>query len=184
MTTITKVERIADYIIDFEELTAVAMIEYIEKTHHEWLKQILPETMKLAGTIMETHGMEHRELFELHRLFGNLKIELEQHIVKEEQILFPVIRNYGYHKTKNLYYKALNVLKDIEMEHNDTGALIERIKKITDDYRLPLDATPEYVEAFNNLAAIEEDMIQHIHLENDILFERVQMGVYEEPKMA
>lgn len=173
-----------DYLIDFDGLTAVALIEYIENTHHAYLKDILPKTQELVAKIMEVHGLNHKELYEVHRLFGNLKVEIEQHLVREEKRLFPVIKDYGYHKTKDLYYKALNLLKDIEAEHDAAGTLLKALRRVTNDYRLPEDACPTYVETFNNLVAIEEDLFQHIHLENNILFKKVQLRVYEEPKMA
>ncbi len=178
------VDEEVDYVIDFDGLTAVALIEYIVNTHHTYLKEVLPITQQLVRKIMEVHGVKHKELYEVHRLFGNLKLELEQHLVKEEQILFPVIKDYGYHKTKDLYYKALNHLKDIEAEHDGAGTLLKAIRKTTKDFRLPEDACPTYVEAYNNLIAIEEDIFQHVHLENNILFKKVQLGVYEELKMA
>lgn len=184
MTTRIKPEKVTDYLSNLEELTAVAMLEYIEKTHHAYLKEIIPETQKLVTQIMEQYGRDHHELYDLHRIYNRLRVEVEQHLFKEEKILFPVIRDYGYHKTKKLYYEALNVLKGIEIELNDTDELIKQIKEITNNYTLPVDATPNHVRAYNNLAAIEEDLDQHVHLENDILFKKIQLGVYEEPKMA
>lgn len=165
-------------LIHHDDLTAVALIEYIEATHHQFLRLKLPEVSELVATIMEVHGLKHKELYELHRLFHTLKMDIEQHLLKEEQQVFPVIKDYGYHKTEVLLNKALETLKEIEDEHDGAGDLLKAIRRVTNNFTLPVDACPTYIAAYDGLQAIEGDLFEHVHLENNILFKKLKEGRY------
>ncbi len=165
-------------LIHHDDLTAVALIEYIEATHHQFLRLKLPEVSELVATIMEVHGLKHKELYELHRLFHTLKMDIEQHLLKEEQQVFPVIKDYGYHKTEVLLNKALETLKEIEDEHDGAGDLLKEIRRVTNNFTLPVDACPTYIAAYDGLQAIEGDLFEHVHLENNILFKKLKEGRY------
>lgn len=165
-------------VIDYMSLTPIALIEYIESSHHVYLRETLPNIMALLTKIMEVHGLNHNELYEVHRLFNTLKTELEQHIAKEEQILFKAIRTYGYNKNEENLKAVVDLLADIEEEHEGAGDLLKAIRKATNDYLLPKDACRTYVATYNQLEALEEDTFQHVHLENNILFKGLKEGRY------
>ncbi|MFZ5969632.1 MAG: DUF542 domain-containing protein, partial [Bacillota bacterium] len=76
--------------VDFRKMSPGELIDYIVNTHHAFVKRILPELSELTTKILRVHGPNHSDLFKVHKLFHNLKTELEQHLIKEEEILFPM----------------------------------------------------------------------------------------------
>ena len=78
--------------VDYRKMTTSQLIDYIVGTHHVFVKRVLPEISELTATILRVHGPSHRDLFRVHKLFHTLKMELDQHLIKEEEILFPMIK--------------------------------------------------------------------------------------------
>ncbi|NLE68534.1 MAG: DUF542 domain-containing protein, partial [Lentisphaerae bacterium] len=74
---------------DFPGMSPEVLSAYIEDTHHDYLRRALPRIEQLLAKVLRAHGANHRELFEVSGLFGRLKSDLEQHLVKEEVLLFP-----------------------------------------------------------------------------------------------
>ncbi|WP_330381833.1 DUF542 domain-containing protein [Defluviitalea phaphyphila] len=81
-----KTKRIKEQ-IDFRKLTSSELIDYIVNTHHSFTKKIMPNINELITTILKVHGLNHNYLFEVHKLFNNLRTELESHLI----ILFPLM---------------------------------------------------------------------------------------------
>jgi regulator of cell morphogenesis and NO signaling len=146
-----------------ETLSAGDLTVFIENKHHRFLRQALPEATDLLYTLLIVHGSKHRELFSVYRLFGKLKAELEQHLLKEELLLFPEI-NAAENDDK---IKALS--QEIINEHEGAGEILSELKAITDNYTPPADGCETYRKAFALLEGIDRDLHEHIHLENNIL---------------
>ncbi len=159
---------------DFTKMTLGELTEYIENTHHAYLKSTLPELSELTIKIMRVHGANHEVLFRVHKLFMALKADLEQHLLKEEEILFPSIREYDRSPSDEKYSKVKKVMKETEDEHEAAGSILKELRKITEDYKVPGDGCSTYSRTFNMLEEIEEDLYQHIHLENNILFKNLE----------
>jgi regulator of cell morphogenesis and NO signaling len=155
---------------DFTKMSLEELTEYIENTHHVYLKRTLPELSELTIKIMRVHGAKHEVLFRVHKLFMTLKADLERHLFKEEEILFPSIRDYDISPSAEKYAKVKKVMKETEDEHEVAGDILKELRKITEDYNVPADGCSSYSRTFNMLEEIEEDLYQHIHLENNILF--------------
>ncbi len=163
--------------IDFRRLTSSELIEHIENTHHAYTKRILPELGELTTKIMRVHGINHKVLFRVHKLFSMLKTELEQHLLKEEQILFPLIKEYDKNPNDQHLQKINDVINETEDEHEGAGNILKELRKITDDFKVPNDGCNTYVITFKILEELEADLFQHIHLENNILFKRMNLNV-------
>lgn len=148
----------------FESMSPMVLATYIDDTHHGYLRHALPEASDLLSTILRVHGNNHKELFEVYRLFGQLKVDLEQHLIKEETMLFPVLEN-----TKENEQEIRNLTEIIVNEHEEAGDLLKSMRHITKDFLLPADACQTFAKAYSLLEEIEEDLHQHIHLENNIL---------------
>ncbi|MDF2541406.1 MAG: ric [Herbinix sp.] len=158
---------------DFANMPSGDLIDYIVNTHHIYVKRVLPEISELTTTIMRVHGPNHKELFDVHKLFHNLKTELDQHLLKEEVILFPMMKEYEKHKSDEILNQIIQVTTETENEHDAAGDMIKSLRKITDDYQIPQDGCGTFVRAYELLEELEQDLFQHIHLENNILFKRL-----------
>lgn len=160
--------------IDWNKESNAKMIDYIVNKHHAFLKEELPITENLVSRILKAHYTNHGDvLVKLHKLFNQLKIELEGHLLKEEEVLFPMIKEYEEDPSEETREKALKVLDETESEHDEAGDIIKEIRRITDGFKVPADGCPTYEAAYEKIEAIEKDLFQHIHLENNILFKRI-----------
>lgn len=154
------------------------LIDHIINTHHAYLQVELPKISELTAKILRAHGSRHgEELTKVFKLFGSLRMELEQHLIKEEEVEFPMIKQYEKAPCPELHTKALRVMKELECEHQGAGDILKELRKVTNNYELPYDACPTYELAFGKLMQLEADLFEHIHLENNILFPRFEKEV-------
>lgn len=158
--------------VDFRNLSSSELIDYILNTHHSFAKQIVPSISEMTTKILRVHGSHHEELFQVHKLFHGLKTELEQHFIKEEEILFPLMKQYDTEPSKELFDKIKKTMKETEDEHDGAGDILKELRKITKDYVVPDDGCATYELAYKQLQELESDLFEHIHLENNILFKR------------
>lgn len=148
----------------FESMSPLVLSTYIEDTHHGYLRKALPKTAELLNVILRVHGKNHPELFEVYSLFGQLKTDLEQHLLKEETMLFPDFEDSIANKNE-----ILHLTKTIINEHEAAGEILAKLRKVTKEYSLPEDGCETFAKTYEMLEEIEEDLHQHIHLENNIL---------------
>lgn len=146
------------------------LIDHIIDTHHQFLRQELPQISALLFKILGVHGKHHEELFVVHRLFNNLRTELEAHLIKEEIWLFPALKDYQSKKTLEGLKKIGELLEMIESEHIGAGNIIKELREVTNHYILPDDGCTTFGLAYNKLRDLEKNTFEHIHLENNILF--------------
>ena len=158
---------------DFRMMSYSEQIDYIVTTHHAYLKRELPEISELVTTILRVHGSNHNELFKVHKLFHNLKTELEQHLIKEEELLFPLVKEYEVKPSEDLLDRIKQVMKESEDEHDAAGDILKELRKITDGYKTPEDGCATFNLTYQKLEELEADLFQHIHLENNILFKNL-----------
>ncbi len=163
--------------VDFNKMSQSELIDYIVDTHHVFTKKILPEISELTAKILRVHGPSHGDLFKVHKLFHNLKTELDQHLIKEEEILFPVIKEYDQNPSEKLLLKINKVMKELEDEHATAGETLKELRKITEEYKVPDDGCSTFSLTYDKLQGLEADLFQHIHLENNILFK--QLGLQD-----
>lgn len=161
--------------LDFAEMKPAQLAEYIEEKHHGYLKRVMPELDELTTKIMRVHGLHHSELFKVHKLYATLKADLEEHLMKEEALLFPMIGEYQQKPSVRLLSEIGRVIRETEDEHEEAGGILKELRSITDDYKVPDDGCGTYRITFEKLEEMEADLFQHIHLENNVLFKK--MGV-------
>lgn len=160
--------------IDWRTASYSQLIDYVMGKHHTFLQNELPALGQLVSKILRVHGEHHQELNRVHRLYNNLRTELESHLIKEEEVLFPIIKQYELEPTPEKLTKALKTIEELESEHTGAGDVLKELRKITEQYKAPADACPTYHKTYERLEELESDMFQHIHLENNILFPRLQ----------
>ena len=152
------------------------LADYIENTHHTYVREALPALTEYTTKIARVHGEKHPELIEIARHFAAIAGELNAHMPKEERILFPYIRRINEANKASLtvvtpgFGSIQNPINMMEMEHEAAGNSLEAIRELSDNYTVPADGCTTYRLAFAKLQEFESDLFQHIHLENNILF--------------
>ncbi|MGG1574109.1 iron-sulfur cluster repair di-iron protein [Fictibacillus sp. NRS-1165] len=148
-------------------------IQFIIDAHHSYLYMVLPNLQTIITSIFNKHHQSHPELSNVHYLYSILKIELEQHIIMEEELIFPKIISYEKRPTLNSLIDITEYIEDLEREHQHIIQILKDLRDITSDYQVPDDACDTYRLAYVKLDELESDMFQHLHLENNILFPRL-----------
>jgi regulator of cell morphogenesis and NO signaling len=152
------------------------LCQHIEQTHHAYLKDELPRLSGLVDKVANAHGENHPALFELRAVFEELRAELEPHMAKEEQILFPAVRHLeqAAECPQFPFGTVANPIRMMEHEHDVAGTALGKIRELTDDFQAPPDACNSYRVMVDSLRHLERDLHQHIHKENNIMFPRAQ----------
>lgn len=159
----------ADWSLDF-------LADYIVNTHHSYVKKNLPDLKAYADKVMRVHGNAHPELLRVNQLVHEVYNELTAHLVKEEQVLFPYVKELVAAKGNTATMHAAhfgtvqNPINMMEMEHEVVGKNLAEIREITNNFTLPDDACASYSLLYRMLDEFEEDLHLHVHLENNILF--------------
>ncbi len=148
------------------------LADYIEKKHHRYVEKKIPELLAYLKKIAAVHGMNHPELMEIEALFRESAAELTKHMKKEELILFPYVRKIATNQqTANSPFGSVEDPINMMMhEHDVEGERFRNIAELSNNYTPPQDACTTYRVAFAMLKEFEDDLHQHIHLENNILF--------------
>lgn len=142
------------------------LIDHIVNVYHVELKEELPRLETMARKVLEVHGPKDPKMFsELLATFLALKGDLDPHMMKEEQILFPMIRSGA----GAMAAPPINVMRS---EHDTAGALLRRIRELTHDFAVPAEACATWRGLWQGLERLEQSLHEHIHLENNILFPR------------
>lgn len=153
------------------------IIDYIVNNHHTYVHSAGVEMKALIDKVARVHGERHPELMNIRHYIYSLLQELENHMIKEEEILFPAIKALAVNKKVESscnFGSVDNPISVMEMEHEEAGILLDLIKKETNNYTPPADACTSYRLVYSLLQEFENDMHQHIHLENNILFPKAQ----------
>lgn len=156
--------------------TSSELVDAIIETHHEYLRQELPELGSLVDTVSQVHGENHPELAELAELFPDLAEELQTHIEEEEEDGFPIIQKFdqGDSLTDEEVATLQDELQHYEVDHEEAAEMLERIEELTNGYEVPDDACPSYRSMLTRLKELEADTHMHVHKENNILFPMVE----------
>jgi len=142
------------------------LIDHILQTYHRPLDEEMPRIEAMARKVNQVHGDKDPErLGGILTTFCALKSELEQHMMKEEAILFPMIRSGDGTMAEG----PVSVMR---YEHEEAGAMLRKLRELTNDYAVPEGACNTWRALWHGLADFERSLHEHIHLENNILFPR------------
>lgn len=159
---------------DYDKWNLDFLADYIKNTHHQYVKETAPVLLGLAEKVALAHGIQHPELFDLAKRANGLFTELLDHMAKEENIVFPNIKTLVARRAQGdktpLEGSLDAAIKMMHEEHDHAGDDLRYIRKITNDYTLPVDACNSYTYLFEKMKEFEDDLFRHIHLENNILF--------------
>lgn len=154
---------------NFKDWEPGFLCDYIVNVHHVFVRNNLPELMFYTDKIARVHGEHHPELIEVSDLFAEINRELLQHMTKEENTLFPAVKELFKTNSEKSGAIIKNELGRITAEHELAGGAMDRINVLTNSYRVPEDACNSYRLTLSMLEKFEDDLHTHVHLENNIL---------------
>jgi regulator of cell morphogenesis and NO signaling len=164
--------------VDWSQTPLRQLIEHIVITHHSYVKRELPRLAALAQKVVNRHGETQPRLPAIQKALAQLDEQLTHHLAKEENILFPYVAGLesalvsGSAHPDACFGTVANPIAMMISEHDGAGALLAQIRGWSDDFNTPPGACPTYHAFYDGLKEFEQDLHQHIHLENNILFPR------------
>ena len=165
---------------NYTEWSPGFLINYIENTHHRFVRSKINEIGAYAQKVAQVHGERHPWNITIFHDFVNLSRELLDHLEAEEKTVFPLIkqlaelRENGQTVDKELVLSLRTELEKMFADHDGAGEIIAKIRETSNDFTPPADACTTYRILYQNLAGFEEDLHKHVHLENNILFRKAE----------
>lgn len=165
-----------------EDMTAWppdALVDYIVTRHHAYVKRQIPAITAMLQKLVAAHGERHPTIPRLASTFASLSSELTHHMDKEERILFPYIcamvrlRRGGTEPVVTPFGTVRNPIRMMEDDHQQAAAELWLLRVLSNGFTAPDQACVTWRACFNELAAFERDLHQHVHLENNVLFPAV-----------
>ena len=141
------------------------MIDFIISRYHDTHRRELPELIQLARRVERVHAEHPAAPRGLAEFLTQVNADLGSHMQKEELVLFPMIR--AGHPSVSAPIAAMKA------EHVDHGEALEELAALTDDMQPPQGACGSWRALYAGLRKLSNDLIDHIHVENNILFPRV-----------
>ncbi|HYX42630.1 MAG TPA: iron-sulfur cluster repair di-iron protein [Pyrinomonadaceae bacterium] len=158
--------------------TLTELIEHITTKHHTYTKTEMERLTALLTKVCAAHSARHLELLQASAIFQHLCADLQPHMLKEELVLFPYITRLeaavarGDAPLRPPFGTVNNPVRMMMYEHDTAGALLRKLRATTNNYAAPADACLSYQTLYGALADFAQDLHQHIHLENNLLFPR------------
>jgi regulator of cell morphogenesis and NO signaling len=162
--------------VAWARMDAAELVDHIEGTHHRYLWDELPRLTALMDKVYSVHGARHPELGEISARLADLRSELEPHLVKEERVLFPTIRELATATSAPSFHcgSLRNPISVMLSEHDRAGELLATLRQLTSGYTPPADGCASYTALFRGLGELEADTHLHVHKENNVLFPMVE----------
>jgi regulator of cell morphogenesis and NO signaling len=162
-TTVNALHNFNEWNLDF-------LCDYIVNTHHKTVLKLLPQLTVYTRKIEQVHGAHHPELVEIAELFSQINTELLQHLKKEEEVLFPAIKDVLKTSSSESKKIVISEITRMKGEHEFAGGAMDKINVLSDNYGVPADGCNTYQVAYKLLEQFEDDLHIHVHLENNILY--------------
>ena len=159
--------------IDMKYLSIPSIIEYIQNRYHKDLKEELANLTPFVERVAGRHGGTQPHLLELHDLFEKFKEEMIAHTADEDANIFPLIANYVDDSENVPGPEVKEAVRKLVDDHDTAGEILMRMRNITDGYKLPENACGTYTLVYSRLETLEKKTFEHVHMENHILFERI-----------
>lgn len=157
------------------------LVDHLESSHHRYLREELPYLEELIDQVVAKHGRRHPELDDVARCLCALRADLEPHLMKEERVLFPMVRELAAASTAPTLSatptfhcgSVRNPISVMLVEHDRVAGLLATMRELTRGYAVPADGCASYSVLYAGLAELESDTHLHVHKENNLLFPAV-----------
>lgn len=160
-------------VTDWDSVPLPELVDHIVHVHHAYLKEELPALGEFVTKVYRKHGASHPHLKELYRLYNDFKMKMEEHMITEEDNVFPLIKEYTIKPSEDLKQRIHEANGGLENEHESAGNLLKRMREITDGFTPHAAACNSYRITYARLSEMESDTFLHVHLENNVLFKRI-----------
>jgi regulator of cell morphogenesis and NO signaling len=159
----------------FNDWSPSFLADYIVNVHHSYVNSNLGLITEFANKVAKVHGNQHPENIRIAEIWPEIAAELTTHMKKEELMLFPYIKKMeGEGKLpKSVFGTVVNPVSMMEAEHESVGDLMKEIQILSNNYTPPATACNTYRVLYAKLKEFQDDLFQHIHLENNILFPKI-----------
>ncbi len=161
---------------DFNSWDIDFLSDYIINTHHKYVLEAIELVIQYSDKVAKVHGHHYTEVVEINQLFHELAQELQSHMQKEEMVLFPYIKQMAEAKKTGAelemphFGTIQNPINMMHHEHDGAGDILKKIAELSNDFTPPQEACNTFRALYAKLEEFQNDLFQHIHLENNILF--------------
>lgn len=163
---LAEIEEVDAPVVDWLEAPLSELVQHVVRAFHIPLTEELPRLEALIRKVLQSHGARDPvRLNSLLEIYLELRTELEDHMAREEDILFFLIE-------RGLGGEAGAPIATMEDDHDRVGEALRRIRELTDGYTPPAGACTTWKALWHGLESLERTMHEHIHIENNILFPR------------
>lgn len=162
--------------IQYEKWKMDFLIDYIINIHHAYSSVALPPMQANLISFVNSHKKQYPELTEIENVFEQLSALLTTHNLQEEETIFPYIKQIETtHRRKEIYGSLFvrtlgKPLSESGKEHAKISELLSELRRLTNNYIFPANACTNHRVVYNKLREFDNDLVQHKHLENNILF--------------
>ncbi len=171
---ITPVDRSQNYMT----WTLSFLANYIVNTHHTYLKENIGQIATYAHKIAEVHGTHHPEVVEIAAIFDKIATDMAAHLREEEEVFFPAVKRVEAARKADTTVEEKdleiikNSLKKFGLEHEEIGDATHKIHHLAKGYAIPHDVCNTFMVTYQKLKEFEDDLHKHVHLENNIFFQK------------
>lgn len=159
---------------DYVDMPLDQLIDHILKHHHSYVKEAMPIILQFAEKVAKVHGQHHPETITIAKLFKAVAADLINHLQKEEEVLFPAIKQIMNESGVIQASELSAPIAAMVHEHDGAGDVFKEIERLSDRFSPPDQACNTYQALYYHLKAFQDDLHIHIHLENNILFKKVK----------
>ena len=163
--------------INYDHWPIEFLIDYILNVHHAYLNTTIPQLQSSLQSFVPGHKKKYPYMVKVLEAFEDLATELKEHMQKEEEIVFPYIKQVNSTLKNKEVYGPLFVrllkksMNEITVhDHNRIEALVQQLRTETQYYSFADDACTRHQVIYQRLKELDDDLVQHKHLENNILF--------------
>ncbi len=175
-----QVDAIETHSNDYTQWELSFLVDYIVQEHHAYVTESIVLIYEYVTKVAKVHGHHYKELLEIQNTFLEVARELTFHMEKEEKVLFPYIKKLEQAKKEGkqieapIFKTVSNPIEAMEIEHENTGTLFKKIAVLSNNYTPPENACNTFRALYAKLREFEENLHQHIHLENNIVHPRAK----------
>ena len=180
VTELLEVEKNSSYLKDYNAWQLDFLADYLSNIHHEYIEENIPFLKKLLLGVVEKYGTKYVYFKEIYALLFKVSEDLNQHIKEEEIVLFPYIKELLQAKREQTKFNFNTttclecILDKLEEQQNFTLLIFKQIRKLTENYSIP-DIEDKQIEIlYYKLKKFEDDLVKHLHLENNILYPKTR----------
>ena len=160
--------------IPFYEMSIQQLISHIVGRHHYYVKMSMPLITTHLDKVSGKHGDTYPYMRDVRDFFQEVQEEMIPHMHKEENVLFPRILSWNQNANVGPVPDSVSApIIVMEKDHEHVSELMHKIRELTNQYTPPANACTTFRVSLQELKDFEEDLHQHVHLENNILFPRV-----------